>query len=335
MRVGVAVLTVLAYTSHAHREQLISQQTTVSHSPTEQRQLHLNQQIDRTDHLRALSTLLVAFSPAVAFVSAVPQVSLHSARVPTGRSTVAQATDVRQAEFDRRALLLSACASAGACTLKPEVAAAISATTMAGKSKPNLGVFLVDAPKQTGNTISGELILNGGIIASVSFESAWKLAQGQYYDIEASPDKSGDSAFVSVYALPSGKTLSSVPKTFFTDALLGVSGRYGSYGAPVDVKVLGETQPSEMSRSLDVVFSVLSPGGNELARRGVATVVMASGSNDVIMLLSSTNKARWKSGGEQEARIAAESFRITSTRKTQLKAVLASDYREVAKDVDS
>ena len=47
---------------------------------------------------------------------------------------------------------------------------AISATTMSGKSKPELGMILVDAPKQEkGGSISAEAVLPSGKVASISW----------------------------------------------------------------------------------------------------------------------------------------------------------------------
>ena len=54
-------------------------------------------------------------------------------------------------------------------------ALAISATTMSGKSKPELGVILEEAPLNSGSTISANLVLENGKIASAAFESKFPL----------------------------------------------------------------------------------------------------------------------------------------------------------------
>ena len=61
---------------------------------------------------------------------------------------------------------------------------AISATTMSGKSKPELGMILVDEPKQTGASISAEAVLPGGKVAAISYQSKFPLVSGGYYDVE-------------------------------------------------------------------------------------------------------------------------------------------------------
>ena len=71
-------------------------------------------------------------------------------------------------QLDRRSAVLAA---ASACLLPlstlPLQAAAISATTMAGKSKAELGCILVEAPQQDGKSVSAQLVLNGGQVADV------------------------------------------------------------------------------------------------------------------------------------------------------------------------
>lgn len=203
---------------------------------------------------------------------------------------------------------------------------AISATTMSGKSKPELGIILVEAPKQVGGGISAEVVLRDGQIATVGFEpdAKWELQDGGYYDIEAR-NKEGDNAFVQIAALPSGQALSTLKPSFFTKEVLGVEGRYGSYGAPIDIKVISDTN-NGATRSLDVAFTALSPGMAEVQRRAVLTATQ--GDSDVIMLVSGTSGTRWKkAGGEAAARKASSSFRVLSTRPTALKQEPSADYR--------
>merc|ERR1712023_447460 len=50
---------------------------------------------------------------------------------------------------------------------------------------------------------------------------------------------------------------------------------------------------------------------SELPRRAVITAMQASGSADVLFLTSSTSAVRWKKGGEQEARRAAQTFKVS------------------------
>jgi len=226
----------------------------------------------------------------------------------------------------RRALLQ--CAAFALTSLAPTLPThAISATTMSGKSKPELGVILVDEPKQAGSSITAEVVLADGQIATIGFEPEpkWSLEVGGYYDIEAR-SKDGDSAFVQLAPLPKGKSLDSLKPSWFTAQVLGVEGRYGSYGAPIDIKVLADTT-SGATRSFDVSFTALSPGMAEVPRRAVLTATQG-GSGDVIMLVSGTSSTRWKkSGGEAAARKASSSFRVLSTRPSALKQEASADYR--------
>ena len=56
--------------------------------------------------------------------------------------------------------------------------------------------------------------------------------------------------------------------SWLTGTVFGVEGRYGSYGAPIDIKVLADTTTGA-TRSLDVSFTALSPGMAEVPRRAV------------------------------------------------------------------
>ena len=140
---------------------------------------------------------------------------------------------------------------------------AISATTMSGKSKPELGMILVDEPKQTGASISAEAVLPGGKVAAISYQSKFPLVSGGYYDVETMASEGGDGAFVQI-ATAKGD-LASLKKDFFLQAICSVTGRYGSYGAPTDAKVLADDKGSG-TRMLDISFTVLSPSAAEIPR---------------------------------------------------------------------
>ena len=231
--------------------------------------------------------------------------------------------------MDRRALLqTSATALFSGATILPALPAhAISATTMAGKSKPELGVIMVDEAKEgSGGAISAELVLSGGIIASLAFKSPWALAEGNYYDV-AAKSKDGDAAFVQVVDAGS-KPLAKLPNSFFTNQILSLEGFWGSYGQPVDGKIKDVTAEGAASRTLELSFTPLGPSGEGSPRRAVVQAVQATGSSDVVMLVSSTTAVRWKKeGGEAAARSVANSFRVTATRPTALKQEASADFR--------
>jgi len=210
--------------------------------------------------------------------------------------------------------------------IHPPSALAISATTMTGKTRPDLGVVLVDSVTQQGQTLSADLVVAGGLICSVAFDSKWKLAEGGYYDVEANT-RDGEAAFLQRVALPKGSTLDSLPAKWFTSAVLGVDGRYGAYGAPVDGKVIADVTSSG-KRLVDISFTSLSPGGAESSRKAVVSAVQPAGSTDALLLVAGASAARWKkSGAEADARAAAQSLRVVGTRKTALAPEAPSDYR--------
>lgn len=241
-------------------------------------------------------------------------------RLPSVRSTV------NAAHVERRALLASALSvlSIAPNVMIPKRASAISATTMTGKTKADLGMYLVEEPKQTGATISGDVVLNGGIIATATFDSQWALSPGGYNDVEAS-NREGDTAFMQIATLGRGDKLA--PK-FFADKIFSVDGRYGAYGQPVDVKIKPSAGAAENEMLFDISFSTLTPGGSEVPRKGVVRAIQAKGSSDILMLVCTASASRWKKeGADAASRKTAASFRIADTRPTDLKAEPPSDYR--------
>lgn len=231
--------------------------------------------------------------------------------------------------LDRRELIASGLRPALALALLSPLnlpAHAISATTMSGKSRPELGVILVEAANSAGSTISGEMVLAGGKIGVAAFESKFPLAEGGYYDIESKAKEGGEGAFVQVAPLPKGQSLSTLKKDWFLATICDVTGRYGAYGAPVDGKVLADDKGSSDKRLLDVSFNVLRPDGAEAPRKAVVSAVQPAGTSEVVLLVSSAPSAAWKKGGEAEARKSAASFRV-ATRPTELKQEPSADYR--------
>ena len=237
--------------------------------------------------------------------------------------------DPSVATFGRRAVLSSSAALSAVFStlaLGPLPALSISATTMTGKTKPELGIVLLDEVSATGKSISANVILDGGLIATPTFSTKWPLAEGGYYDIEAST-RDGETAYLQVAPLGKGESFATLPKTWFANALFAVDGRYGAYGAPSDVK-LKEIDKDGTARTFEVAFTVLSPGMSELPRKGLVRAIQPPGSTDVLMLLCSAGPTRWaKNGADAEARSTIESFRIASTAPTALKREASADYR--------
>ena len=128
--------------------------------------------------------------------------------------------------------------------------------------------------KKEGATISAELVLDGGVAATATFDAApgYELNRGMFYDVEVR-SKNQDGAFLQVAALPEGKSIGEVADSFFTKTnpnpnpnpnphphpnpepepnpnpnqvadsfftkkVFSTEGRFGAYGAPTDIKVL-------------------------------------------------------------------------------------------------
>ena len=86
------------------------------------------------------------------------------APAPRGRESLSLSRGTPLARREVLRLPLALAAVLGPFPSLP--AHAISATTMSGKSKPELGMILVDEPKQTGASISAEAVLPGGKVAA-------------------------------------------------------------------------------------------------------------------------------------------------------------------------
>lgn len=233
-----------------------------------------------------------------------------------------------QQSLGRRSVILRSAAAIGLGSVLPTPPSfAISATTMSGKSKPELGCIVAEEPTVVGKSgVAADLVLTSGL-ATVSFESPWKLAEGNYYDV-AAKSQEGDAAFVQVADLP-GK-LSSLSKGFFSDTILSLNGYYGAYGQPFD-GVFKETTASTANgagaRAFECTFTPLGPSGDGAPRKGIVTAVQPAGSKQVVMLVASTSATRWKKAkGEKDCRTAAESFTVRMS-PTSLKAEPSSDFR--------
>jgi len=201
----------------------------------------------------------------------------------------------------------------------------LGAGTISGKSRPETGCVMVEAPAASGTVVSALLVLNDGVLATVQFDApALKLAKGFYYDVEAR-SKTGDSSYVQVLAKP-GKKLDELSAAQIADRVLQPSGRYGAFGPPTDVKITRDVSAGA-ARLVDVSFSAITPGGSSTPRRAVVAATTAEGSGDVLLLVSSASEARWASGGEASARAVSQSFRVAAAKATKLKYNAESDYR--------
>merc|ERR1719353_1290297 len=97
--------------------------------------------------------------------------------------------------------------------IAPEVTGTLGAGTMSSRSRPATGVVLLEEVQEAGKasapSVSAELVLDGGVAATATFNAApgYPLIRGMFYDVEVK-GKAGDSAFLQVAKLPEGKGIS-------------------------------------------------------------------------------------------------------------------------------
>lgn len=214
--------------------------------------------------------------------------------------------------------------------IAPEVTGTLGAGTMSSRSRPSTGIVLLEEVQEGGKkdapTVSAELVLDGGVSATVSFQSepGYPLIRGMFYDVEVR-GKNADGAFLQVAPLPSGKGIDDVGASFFTKAAFATEGRFGAYGAPTDIKVLSKSEEKGV-RTFDVSFSALSPGQTEVPRRTLISALQPQGAEDVVMLVGGSTLGQWKKS-EAVMRKMASSFRVERTRSTTIKRKAKNDFR--------
>jgi hypothetical protein len=218
---------------------------------------------------------------------------------------------------------------ASVAPLLPREAIAVGAgTSVTGKSRPELGCVLIDEVTQTGKTVTAELALRGtgsqGVAATATFDSPWPLARGLYYDVEAKNEKG--SVFLQVVPLPSEESVMTAPKKLFTKNILKVDGRFGSYGAPTDIKITADEVSGERRR-VDFGFTTTAPGGADVNWKATLAALQPRGSPDALVIVSGAPVGKWKDGGEALSRSATSSFRIAQVRPTSIPPVASSDVR--------
>ena len=214
--------------------------------------------------------------------------------------------------------------------ISPETTGTLGAGTMSSRSRPSTGVVLLadveEAGKKDAPSVSADLVLDGGVVATASFDSepGYPLIRGMFYDVEVR-SKSSDGAFLQVSPLPSGKNIADVKDSFFTKAVFSTEGRFGAYGAPTDIKVLSSDTVNG-KRMFEITFSALSPGQTEVPRRALVAALQPDGAADVVMLVGGSTSSQWKKC-EPALRKMAASYRIARTRPTAIARKAKNDYR--------
>jgi len=214
--------------------------------------------------------------------------------------------------------------------ISPETTGTLGAGTMSSRSRPSTGVVLLEEVQEAGKkdapAVSAELVLDGGVAATATFQSepGYPLIRGMFYDVEVK-GKAGDSAFLQVAPLPEGKTMADVNDKFFTKAVFSTEGRFGAYGSATDIKVLNSERSGAM-RLIEVSFSALSPGQTEVPRKAIIASLQPEGATDAVMLVGSSTSGTWKKV-EPSLRKMGSSFQIARVRPTSIKRKAKADYR--------
>lgn len=199
-------------------------------------------------------------------------------------------------------------------------------SSQAGKSRPQTGVVFRDGSQvlqDKSGAVSAEILT--GTRANpqailVSFTCPWKLETGPVFDVECRDAKTGDGAFLAVTKSAEGKSLSSLPSSFFLDRLFDPTGRFSFYGPPTDVKVKSDTVVQGNNRLLEITFSNLSQSTNaEIPRKALLVATIPQGSDNAVMLVASASATRWKKGASDVVRQTVESFRAVPAPKTNMK----------------
>jgi len=212
--------------------------------------------------------------------------------------------------------------------IAPEITGTLGAGTMSSRSRPSTGVVLLDEVQESGKaaspTITAELVLDGGVAATATFDALYPLNRGMFYDVEVR-NLAGEGAFLQVASLPDGKSIGDVGDKFITKSIFSTEGRFGAYGAPTDIRVLGKSDKGA-TKLFDITFAALSPGGNEVPRHALVAALQPEGSNDVVMLVGGSTVSQWKKA-EPNLRSMASTFRIARVRPTNIKRKAKNDYR--------
>ncbi|GAX25904.1 hypothetical protein FisN_6Hh058 [Fistulifera solaris] len=201
----------------------------------------------------------------------------------------------------------------------------MTVSSQAGKSRPQTGVVFRD-----GSDVSQDR--NGAVAAEilvgtkkdpkpvlVSFVAPWKLEKGSVFDVECRDGRTGEGAFLAVTQTTQGKSLQSLPSSFFLERLFDPTGRFSFYGPPTDIKVKSSRMQGDDYRIIELTFSSLSQSTNaEIPRRAVLVATIPAGTENAVMLVGSASASRWKVA-EPSVLQTVESFRAVPAPKSGLK----------------
>ncbi|GAX28125.1 hypothetical protein FisN_6Lh058 [Fistulifera solaris] len=201
----------------------------------------------------------------------------------------------------------------------------MTVSSQAGKSRPQTGVVFrdgSDVSQDRSGAVAAEILVGTKKDPQpvlVSFVAPWKLEKGSVFDVECRDGRTGEGAFLAVTQNTQGKSLQSLPNSFFLERLFDPTGRFSFYGPPTDIKVKSSRMQGDNYRRIELTFSSLSQSTNaEIPRRAVVVATIPAGTENAVMLVGSASASRWKVA-EPAVLQTVESFRAVPAPKSGLK----------------
>ena len=158
------------------------------------------------------------------------------------------------------------------------------------KTKPNTGVITAagavddERPKTTpAGPVAARLAGRKGLPVDVSFDAPFPTTPG----LVSRDYQTGDGAYVLV--APAKGAL----KKVVSDKIFAADGKYGSYGAPSEVRLKESERRGDGDEVFEYTFVALTPAMREVARRVRARAIQVGG-DDVFILVAGSTAARWR-----------------------------------------
>ena len=222
--------------------------------------------------------------------------------------------DTTRQEFLHQCLSLLVCGGGGLAisSSSPSVASAFDGGVGGlGKTKPETGVELFEESstpiQNSAGTVSAEIKSTNGRPILVDFQAPWPLLPSGA--LEARDLQNSESAFLQVIPLNNNKdwTNPKIFKDLLVDTVLSSKGKFGAYGAPVDIKVkrvptTANDEASEGAKTFVVTFTTYTPAMRESERQLLIQPKQVYG-DTLVLLIVGTTRARFASQEKQFAKI--------------------------------
>ena len=124
---------------------------------------------------------------------------------------------------------------------------------------------------------------SAGLPVDVAFDAPFPTTPG----LVSRDYQTGDGAYVLV--APAKGAL----KKVVSDKIFAADGKYGSYGAPADVRLAKSENRGDGDEVFEYTFVALTPAMREVARRVRARAIQVGG-DDVFILVAGSTAARWR-----------------------------------------